>query len=262
MRSCLRIARPWSRRRRSIAPRAGRALETVTGRPSRSCVALGRIPSRATSSSIQSRLPAVSVAMSLPSGEIGGPIDSVIVPGPLAEQSLRPQVAGVVRDRQDRRRQARSRAARRRSCSFARVPAADARALGIDDDPEALREALAALLRDLLHRVRAGLAVDRDRRGEREAPAEERDRQQLLLGDERERREVEVERERLPRRAVLATSRCAASAGMFSAPITRQRMPQIQRAPHRLTRHQLAAMLVARHARQPRTAAREARRAA
>ncbi len=48
-----------------------------------------------------------------------------------------------------------------------------------------------------------GLAVDGYRRGQREGPAEERDRQELLLGDERERRKQEIERQRLPGRAVL-----------------------------------------------------------
>src|SRR5260221_420510 len=55
---------------------------------------------------------------------------------------------------------------------------ANPRAFRIDDDPEPLREALVPLLGDLLHRVLPRLAVDRDRRGERERPTEERDRQQ------------------------------------------------------------------------------------
>src|SRR5690242_20985918 len=80
---------------------------------------------------------------------------------------------------------------------------ADARAFRIDDDPETLGEAFAALLRHLSHRVLAGLAIDRDRRSQREAPAEERNRKQLLLRDEGEWRENKVERQGLPGRRVL-----------------------------------------------------------
>src|SRR5213078_4416945 len=73
----------------------------------------------------------------------------------------------------------------------------------VDDDPETLREPLASLFGDLLHRILARLAIDDDRRGERERPAEERNRQQLFLGDERERRKQEIERQRLPGRRML-----------------------------------------------------------
>src|SRR2546430_17735356 len=80
---------------------------------------------------------------------------------------------------------------------------ADTRPLRVDDDPETLREPLATLFGDLLHRILARLAIDDDRRGERERPAEERNRQQLFLGDERERRKQEIERQRLPGRRML-----------------------------------------------------------
>src|SRR5215831_15689992 len=78
-----------------------------------------------------------------------------------------------------------------------------ARALGVNHDPETLADALASLLDDLFHRILARLAIDGDRRGEREGPAEEWYRQQLLLRDEGERRKEEIERERLPGRRML-----------------------------------------------------------
>ncbi len=114
----------------------------------------------------------------------------------------------------------------------------DPRPLRIDDDPESLGEALAPLLGDLLHRVHAGLAVDRDRRGEREAPAEERDRQKLLLGDVGERREEPRERQRFPGRAVLRHHDVRrAGRNVFGAdhamadPADPARAPQIRLAP-------------------------------
>src|SRR6185369_497942 len=122
--------------------------------------------------------------------------------GPFVQGALRPKIAGIMRDWKHRHAELDREACAARLVFGARA-GPDPRALGIDDEPESLPEALAALPHNLLHRVGAGLPVDRDRRGERERPAKERDRQQLLLGDEGEMREVLVEGERLPRRAVL-----------------------------------------------------------
>src|SRR5437870_374230 len=82
-------------------------------------------------------------------------------------------------------------------------PRANPGAFRIDDDPETLRETLAPLLGNLLHCVLPRLAVDRDRRGEREGPAEERYRKQLLLGDEGQRGEQKIQLQGLPGRRVL-----------------------------------------------------------
>src|SRR5205807_10529402 len=76
-------------------------------------------------------------------------------------------------------------------------------AFGIDDDPESLRETGASLVNHLLHRVVTGLTINRDRRRERESPTEKRNGKELLLGHERKRREIQIERQRFERRAVL-----------------------------------------------------------
>src|SRR5262249_10767825 len=68
---------------------------------------------------------------------------------------------------------------------------------------EPLREAPPAELDHALEGGRAAAAVDGDRAGEREAPAEERYPQQLALNDQHLRREDRLEGERLPRRPVL-----------------------------------------------------------
>src|SRR4030095_7056308 len=115
----------------------------------------------------------------------------------------------------------------------------DARASRVDDDPEALPESLAPLLGDLLHRVLARLAVDGDRRGKGECPAEERNRQQLLLRDKCQRRKQEIERERFPGGRMLgyddvrpiARRNVLASDDPMADPAEHPRSGEIQRAP-------------------------------
>ena len=190
-----------SRRSRRLRSRA-RVTSPLPSRPPAAPRAAGS-PSRSTSASIHASTSRVSAAGSLPRASIGAPIDSVTVPGRLPNTPFghsQPALCAIGSTRRVHR-QREARAARLVLRAAAR---ADARALGIDHDPEALAEALAALLDDLLHRVLAAPAVDRDRRGEAERPAEERDRQQLLLRDVGHRRAELGEEERLPGRAVLA----------------------------------------------------------
>ncbi len=143
-----------------------------------------------------------------------------------------------MRDRQDRRAHLDGEA---RGARLVARAAGDrySRALRVEHDPEALREALAGLRRDLPHRILAGLAVDRDRRGEPERPAEERQRQQLLLGDVGERRQQTREEQRLPRRAVLAGDDLRRVADVLHADdavadaADPARRPEVHRAPPR-----------------------------
>ena len=166
--------------------------------------------------------------------------------GLLAEDAFRPQVPGVVRDRNHRHVE-RDGEARAAGLVLGARAGPDARAFRINDDPESLLEAFAALRGDLLHRVNAGLAVDGDRRGQREAPAEERDRQQLLLRHIGQGWESIASATASPMSNCASTGRYAGTSalpgGTFSRPSTRHRIPQIARAPHRFTAHQLAAIL-------------------
>ena len=206
-------------------------------------------PSRATSPSIHVSTSLMSVVTSFPAGEIGLAERNRHCPGTLSEQSLRPQVAGIVRDGQYRRREldGEPRAA---GLVFRPGAGSDSRAFRIDDDPEALTEPFAALRRDLLHRVGARLAVDRDGRSQREAPAEERNRQELLLGDVGKRREEQGEGERFPRGAVLRHHDVRRRRNVLGAddavpyPAYPARAPQIRAAPRRRD-------AVHRHARNP-----------
>src|SRR2546423_15331687 len=72
---------------------------------------------------------------------------------PIAPQALGPPPAGVVRDREQRHAELAGETAAARLVARPRA-GADARALGIDHDPEALPDALAALRGDLRHRIR------------------------------------------------------------------------------------------------------------
>src|SRR4051812_38990722 len=115
----------------------------------------------------------------------------------LDEGVARPDPAGVVRDRHDRRpaRRGEPRAAELVGAPLARRYA---RALGEDHDPEALLQPLAAAPGDAAQRLDAARAVDRDGAHQREPPAEERDPEQLALEDMDLRREDLLEGERLP----------------------------------------------------------------
>src|SRR5260221_11644227 len=120
----------------------------------------------------------------------------------LLERVARPILAGVVRDRQDRRSGARGEQ-RAPDSVAAGLPWRDARALGEDRHPVPLLQALGALRHDLLARAAAARAVDGDRADRHEPPAHERQPQQFLLHDPALRRERALDEDRLPRRLVL-----------------------------------------------------------
>ncbi len=145
----------------------------------------------------------ISRCMSLPSEAIGATDRHGDRTRHLAEHPLGPQIARIMRHRQDRDAK-RDREPRAAGLVVRARAGANARAFGVDDDPESLRKPLAPLRRDLRHRALARLAVDGDRRRATERPSEERDGKQLLLGDESERRADEIERQRLPGGRVLA----------------------------------------------------------
>src|SRR6185369_4139289 len=109
--------------------------------------------------------------------------------GVLPEGVARPILAGVVRERQDRRAGSRRehRAADAVAPGLAR---GDARAFGKDRYPHSLPEALGALLHDLVARAVPARAVDGDAANGEEAPAHEREPQELLLDDPALRREA------------------------------------------------------------------------
>src|SRR6185369_2931133 len=97
---------------------------------------------------------------------------------PLAKHALRPQIAGIMRHRNDRDAKR-----DRQACAAALVvrarPGPDSRAFRVDDDPESLAQALASLRDKLTHRIVSRLPIDRYRGRQGERPAEEWNRQQL-----------------------------------------------------------------------------------
>ncbi len=122
--------------------------------------------------------------------------------GALEKRVARPEQARVVRHRHDRRaaRRGEPRAAELIGTALARTHAG---ALRKYHDPEALLEPFTAAPRDGPQSRDAARAVDGDRAHQREAPAEERDPQELALEHMHLRRKDQLERQRLPRRLVL-----------------------------------------------------------
>src|SRR5258706_2680548 len=106
----------------------------------------------------------------------------------LPEGVARPVLPGVMRDRQDRRAGAR-REERAADAVAPDLSRRDARALREDRHPVAFLQALGALLDDLLARAAAARAVDGDGADRPQAPADEREPEELLLDDPALRRE-------------------------------------------------------------------------
>src|SRR5687768_8018711 len=122
--------------------------------------------------------------------------------GVLAERVTRPVFARIVRHRQDGRAGT-HREQRSADAVAPDLARSDARALGENRHPHSLREAPPALLHDLVARAVAAGAVDRDAADRVEAPADERQPEQLALDDPALRREAALHEERLPGRLVL-----------------------------------------------------------